>query len=159
MIMSFQTIRIAIDEEKERDIQKGSRVDNLLKENNKDSVLKIDSNNDNKKKNNVEEEFSESISERLQGSNLQDVNLLISAKQRKKFIKKIFNKNEEDYYKFIELVNQLPTWKHASTLMEMFYNRRGIDLYTKEAIELSNLIYLRYYSRDYAYHEGEILKF
>jgi len=157
--MSFQTIRIAIDEEKEREIQKDQRIDGLPNTNNKDSASNLKSKNDLESKNNVEEEFSESISERLQGSNLRDVNLLISAKQRKKFIKKIFNKNEEDFYKFIELINQLPTWKHASTLMEMFYNRRGIDLYTKEAIELSNLIYLRYYSRDYAYHGGERLKF
>ncbi len=79
---------------------------------------------------------------------LEDLNNMIPKKVRKKAIKKLFKKSEQDYSGFIESLNSLTLWTDASALIdEEFYNRE-INPYSKEAIALTDIIYTRFFPKD-----------
>ncbi len=88
------------------------------------------------------------VSEKIKGKYLEDLNKMISSKNRKKFIKKIFKKDEHRYSKFIGYLNQLPTWKKASTAIDEMFYQTGINPYSSIAIEFSDLVYSRYFPKD-----------
>ncbi|OGB63774.1 MAG: hypothetical protein A2Y94_00585 [Caldithrix sp. RBG_13_44_9] len=88
------------------------------------------------------------VSEKIKGKYLEDLNNIISQKNRKKFVKKIFKKDEHRYSKFIAYVNQLPNWKKATTAIEEMFYQTGINPYSSIAIEFSDLIYNRYFPKD-----------
>ncbi len=88
------------------------------------------------------------VAEKIKGDRLEDLNRLISPKLRKKFIKKVFRKDEMRFQEFIDAINKLPTWRKASALIDEFFYQAGINPYSKEALELSDLIYNRYFPKD-----------
>lgn len=94
------------------------------------------------------DQLADVVSEKIKGKYLEDLNKMISSKNRKKFIKKIFKKDEYRYSKFIGYLNQLPTWKKASTAIDEMFYQTGINPYSSIAIEFSDLIYNRYFPKD-----------
>jgi len=88
------------------------------------------------------------VSEKIKGKYLEDLNNIISQKNRKKFVKKIFKKDDNRYSKFIAYLNQLPNWKKATTAIEEMFYQTGINPYSSIAIEFSDLIYNRYFPKD-----------
>jgi hypothetical protein len=88
------------------------------------------------------------VSEKIKGKYLEDLNNMISQKNRKKFVKKIFKKDDHRYSKFIAYLNQLPNWKKATTAIEEMFYQTGINPYSSIAIEFSDLIYNRYFPKD-----------
>lgn len=108
--------------------------------------------------NSVTEQFSELVSNKLKGE-LEDINTLISSRDRKKIIKKIFNRDAKACEEFFELINSTRTWDIAAIIIEDLFVGREINPYSKEAIKLGNLVYLRYFSKDISHHNGKKLKF
>lgn len=76
---------------------------------------------------------------------LRSLDELISPQLHKKFLAIFFNDEEPYYFKLINLINILPTWQRAISLLHLFYSKKGIDPLSKEAMEFSNLVYLRYF--------------
>lgn len=95
------------------------------------------------------------VSDKMRGEHLEDLNKLIHSRQRKKFIKKIFKKREAQYVEFVNLVNNTPTWKHASNLIDTFFYQQGLNPYSKEALEFSDLVYNRYFPKDISVNKGD----
>jgi len=79
---------------------------------------------------------------------LGDLQSVIQGRAKKKIIKKLFRKKENEYNSFIDLVNQHSTWKDASVIIDDEFYERGINPYSKEAIMFSDLIYLRFFPKD-----------
>ena len=82
------------------------------------------------------------------GQPLQDLNLIFTGRDRKKYIKKLFKKKEKEFVAFINNVNGQPSWKDASVIIDEEFYQRGINPYSKEAINFSDTIYLRFFPKD-----------
>lgn len=73
------------------------------------------------------------------------VETLITAKDEKIILKKIFNNNQNEYQEFIRQINITRKWKQAMNFIDMTLNQHRVDPYCKEAIRLSDIVYTRYY--------------
>lgn len=105
------------------------------------------------------EQLADLVGQKMRGDHLEDITRLISPKQRKKFIKKIFKKKEKHFLEFLSLMNNTPNWKHASNLIDSYFYQQGINPYSKEALEFSDLVYNRYFPKDIAINKGQEFKF
>ncbi len=94
------------------------------------------------------DQLAEVVAEKIKGDKLMNLHDLISRKQRKKFIKKIFRKDETRYTQFVDYLNGLPTWKEASNTIDEMFLQTGINPYSKEALEFSDVVYNRYFPKD-----------
>ena len=65
----------------------------------------------------------------------------ISPKQRKKFIKKIFNNDVDDFNKFAALIRNIKSRKNAKILVDFYFYKNGVDPESKEALEFTNTVY------------------
>ncbi len=101
------------------------------------------------------EQLANMVAEKIKGDHLEDLHQLIKPKQRKKFIKKIFRKNESEYTEFIDLLNRIPDWKRASRTIDEYFVTASINPYSKEALEFSDLVYNRYFPKDRPLAEDE----
>jgi len=108
--------------------------------------------------NSATEQFSEVMSEKLKGE-LSDIHALISSRDKKRILKRVFNKDAKAYKDFFDLVNSTQTWDIAAIIIEDLFAGREINPYSKEAIKLGHLVYLRYFSKDISHHNGKKLKF
>jgi len=79
---------------------------------------------------------------------LGDLNQMITGRTRRKVIKKLFNKKENEFLGFIEAISEYVTWKDASRFIDDEFYNRGINPYSSEAISLSDIIYVRYFPKD-----------
>lgn len=79
---------------------------------------------------------------------LADINSLIVGRQRRKIIKKLFKKKEDQFNSFINSLNAESSWKIASKIIDDAFYEREINPYSKEAIMLSDLIYNRFFPKD-----------
>jgi hypothetical protein len=82
------------------------------------------------------------------GVPLQDLNELIDKKWRKKYIKKLFSKDEAGFVNFISTLNEFSVWKDASLYIEDVFYERDINPYSKEAISFSDMAYNRFFPKD-----------
>ncbi|MEK7729762.1 MAG: hypothetical protein AAB354_15250, partial [candidate division KSB1 bacterium] len=72
---------------------------------------------------------------------------LIDEKNRKLFIKSIFQRDDEAYMDFVQRLEVIQSWKEAKALFDGELNRRKINPYTKEAIRFSDVIFGRYFAK------------
>ncbi len=79
---------------------------------------------------------------------LEDLNAIVVGRTRKKVIKKLFNKKENEFLSFVNIVNEQSAWKDASVIIDNAFYERGINPYSKEAIIFSDLIYIRFFPKD-----------
>ncbi len=94
------------------------------------------------------DQLADVVSEKIKGKYLADLNTMISRKQQKKFIKKVFKKDERHYQKFIDYLNGVATWKQASAAIDDLLYQTGVNPYARDALELSDLVYNRYFPKD-----------
>lgn len=94
------------------------------------------------------EQLAEFVAEKIKGERLEDLHQLINRRQQKKFVKKIFKKDQTRYQEFLDYLNTIPTWKQASVVIDDLFYQTGINPYMKEALEFSDLIYNRYFPKD-----------
>jgi hypothetical protein len=102
------------------------------------------------KKTRAEEELADLVSQKLAGTTqqLEPLENIISKKDQKKFIKKLFKKNSKAYNKLINALNEASQWKDASLIIDQYFYDFGINPYSKEAIEFSDIVYTRYFSKE-----------
>jgi hypothetical protein len=79
---------------------------------------------------------------------LQSIDDMIKGRTRKKIIKRLFKKKEKDYVSFINSLNDQPSWKEASIIIDEEFYQRGINPYSKEAITFSDIVYNRFFPKD-----------
>jgi len=72
---------------------------------------------------------------------------LIDGKSRLAFIKKIFHKDLDAYRGFIEELEATQTWKEAKALLDGGFKQRKVNPYSKEAVQLSDLVFSRYFTQ------------
>ncbi|MGD9486515.1 MAG: hypothetical protein AB7W47_00685 [Calditrichaceae bacterium] len=79
---------------------------------------------------------------------LEDLNTMIKGRARRKILKKLFSKKENEFLGFLKTINELSTWKDASHVIDDEFYNRSINPYSKEAIALSDIIYMRFFPKD-----------
>jgi hypothetical protein len=82
------------------------------------------------------------------GHPLEDLAGMIDKGMRKKFIKKLFKKNEAAYTEIISTLNSMSDWKDASLLIEDEFYNYEINPYAKEALAFSDICYSRFFPHD-----------
>ncbi len=70
-----------------------------------------------------------------------DIRALIDERKRKKFLKKIFKKDEAHYNTAIDSINSMKSWKEASVFIDEIFIMNDVDPYSKEAVRFTDLIY------------------
>lgn len=70
---------------------------------------------------------------------------LITPKDEKIFLKKIFSGNQTMYEEFISRINALKRWKHAMKDIDEVLYRQKVDPFSREAVRLSDIVYQRFY--------------
>jgi hypothetical protein len=70
---------------------------------------------------------------------------LIDEKSRQALIKKVFQKDIDAYLDFIERLEELQTWKQAKTFLDGEFKKRRVNPYSKEAVQLSDVVFGRYF--------------
>lgn len=71
---------------------------------------------------------------------------IISTKEKKTFIKRIFNNDLYAYLKFMEILDSTEKWKTAKNIIDTELERRDIDTYSKEALKLGDRVFSKYFS-------------
>ncbi len=105
------------------------------------------------------DQLARAVGDQMKGQELEDLNKLITNRQRKKFIKKVFKKNEQQYVDFLTNLNSTPDWKNASNIIDNFFYQQGLNPYSKEALEFSDLIYNRYFPKDISVNKGSEFRY
>ncbi len=75
---------------------------------------------------------------------LGDMRTRIAAGDKKKYIKKIFNRDAEAYEQAMDAINARSTWREASELIDDVFIRFNIDMYSRIAVKFTDDIYRRY---------------
>ena len=96
---------------------------------------------------NPEENFKIDLPEQFSNTNrvLPQIDSLIDLKQRKIFIKKLFDNREEDYRGFIQYLETITDWKETYKAVEAELLKRKIHLTKNEAILFTNILFQRFY--------------
>jgi hypothetical protein len=105
------------------------------------------------------DQLADLVGDKMRGESLEDLNRIITARQRKRFVKKIFKKQESKYESFVELLNNTPSWKNASNHIDNFLYQQGLNPYSREALELSDLVYNRYFPKDISANKGSEFRY
>ena len=88
---------------------------------------------------------------------MEDLSVLIKGRARRKIVKKLFKKKEQDFLAFVDEINHLKTWKDASKLIDDEFYNREINPYCGEAISFSDIIYTRFFPKDkYVSSENQV---
>ncbi len=100
-------------------------------------------------KSNVASDLADHVAKQIQSdSPLEDLNTMVVGRMRRKIIKKLFRKNEQTFLDFLNVLNKEATWKSASRIIDDVFYENEINPYSKEAIALSDIIYLRFFPKD-----------
>jgi hypothetical protein len=92
----------------------------------------------------------ESIETRLstESASLQDLNTLMSKRERSRYIRKLFKKDREYFDEIIEELNRTPTWREASQYLTRVYEVNNLDPFAEDVIQFTDTIQSRFASRE-----------
>jgi len=97
----------------------------------------------------VADDLADHVAKQIQSdSPLEDLEEMIQGRIRRKIIKKLFKKNEQAFQSFLAALNKEFSWKAASRIIDDVFYEHEINPYSKEAINLSDIIYLRFFPKD-----------
>jgi hypothetical protein len=97
----------------------------------------------------VADEMADFVASQIKSDQpLQEISTLLTGRTRKKIIKKLFNKKENEFDNFVSQINEMSAWKDASVLIDEEFYERGINPYSKDAIIFSDIIYVRFFPKD-----------
>jgi len=97
----------------------------------------------------VADDLADHVAKQIQSDRpLSDLNSMIGWRSKRRFIKKLFKKKESEYNGFMSTINSISNWKYASKAIDDEFYNREINPYSKEAIALSDVIYLRFFPKD-----------
>ena len=74
-----------------------------------------------------------------------DLRALIDERERKKFLKKIFKKDEAHLNTAIDTLRSTTSWKEASVFIDEIFIMNDVDPFSREAIRFTDLIYSRFF--------------
>lgn len=74
-----------------------------------------------------------------------DLRALIDNRKRRKFLKKIFKKDEAHFNTVIDTLNSITSWKEASVFIDEIFIMNDVDPFSREAIRFTDLIYSRFF--------------
>jgi len=80
-------------------------------------------------------------------SQMHDFLSSISESDRRKFIKKIFNQDEEAYISALKSIEKLPTWKEASKNIDEIFIKYDVDPYSSEATRFIEVLFEQYHPK------------
>ncbi|GAB4182988.1 MAG: hypothetical protein Kow00108_19950 [Calditrichia bacterium] len=97
-----------------------------------------------------EDQLADLVAQKLAADShqLESLQSIISKKDQKKFIKKLFKKNSKAFDKLIKQLDDTSQWKQASLIIDQYFYDYGVNPYSKEAIEFSDLVYTRYFAKE-----------
>ncbi|MDZ7384801.1 MAG: hypothetical protein ONB07_01655 [candidate division KSB1 bacterium] len=72
---------------------------------------------------------------------------LIGNKERKMFIKKLFDNDRGAYHAFIDKLEGIERWKEAKAIIDQELARRQISPFCREAARLGDLVFSRYFAK------------
>jgi hypothetical protein len=75
---------------------------------------------------------------------LTDLHEIIQGHTRSRFVKRLFNRNEESYEDVISSLNRSDTWRDASLLLKALYMSNGLDPFDPDVVEFTDAIHRRY---------------
>jgi len=97
----------------------------------------------------VANDLADHVARQMQSdSPLEDINEMVQGRMRRKIIKKLFKKKEDAFLGFLHKLNTESSWKAASRIIDDVFYSNEINPYSKEAINLSDIIYLRFFPKD-----------
>jgi hypothetical protein len=75
---------------------------------------------------------------------LTDLRELIQGHNRSRFVKRLFDRNEDRYEAVISSLNNSGTWRDASFLLNTLYMTNGLDPFDPDVVEFTDAIHRRY---------------
>lgn len=75
---------------------------------------------------------------------LGDLRDFIKSADRRKYIRKIFHRDEEAYERALDTLNAKSTWRDASEFIDVLFIRHDVDMYSRVAVKFIDDIYKRY---------------
>ena len=76
-----------------------------------------------------------------------DLRQLLPDADKKKYVRKLFQKNEEAFAHALNVLNGKPTWRQASEYIDELFIKFDVDMYSRLAVKFTDDIYKRYASR------------
>lgn len=73
-----------------------------------------------------------------------DIKEQISSSDRKKYIKKLFQRNDDAYEHAMRVLNGKPTWREASEYIDELFIKHDVDMYSRIAVKFTDDVYKRY---------------
>ena len=71
---------------------------------------------------------------------------IITNKDQKTFVKRIFKNDIDAYIEFIKIIDNTDRWKTAKQIIDTELERRDIDTYSKEALKLGDRVFSKFFS-------------
>ena len=85
-----------------------------------------------------------------------DLRALIDARKRKRFLKKVFKKDEAHFDASIDTLNAMTSWKEASVFIDEIFIMNDVDPFSKDAIRFTDLVYSRFFPASSESREEEV---
>jgi hypothetical protein len=73
-----------------------------------------------------------------------DLGQQISDSDKKKYVKKLFQKNDEAFSRALVVLNGKPSWREASEYIDELFIKFDVDMYSRLAVKFTDDIYKRY---------------
>jgi hypothetical protein len=69
---------------------------------------------------------------------------MIHGHDRSRFVKRLFNRDEDSYEDTISSLNNAGTWREASLILNALYTANGLDPFDPDVVEFTDAIHRRY---------------
>lgn len=73
-----------------------------------------------------------------------DLNQLLPEGDKKKYIKKLFQRNDEAFARALQVLNGKSSWRQASEYIDDLFIKFDVDMYSRLAVKFTDDIYKRY---------------
>jgi hypothetical protein len=73
-----------------------------------------------------------------------DLRVIIHGHDRSRFVKRLFDRNEDRYEDVISSLNNCETWRDASFHLNTLYTTNGLDPFDPDVVEFTDAIHRRY---------------
>ncbi len=81
---------------------------------------------------------------RERGGTLPDLRSLIGEKQRQRFIRHVFNKDQAYFFGVLATLNTLRTWDEAAAYLKQVYSINRLDPFSETVVEFTDLVQHRF---------------
>lgn len=90
------------------------------------------------------EDEEDAVSSEAVISEFGDLNQLLAAADKKKYTKKLFNKNDDAFKRALNVLNGKATWRQASEYIDELFIKYDVDMYSRLAVKFTDDVYQRY---------------